>query len=39
MSQRLLRAGAKVDAAIVEGERHVFQLDWASLETWLGKLQ
>lgn len=39
MSQRLLTAGAKVDAAIVEGERHVFQLNWENLETWLGKLQ
>ncbi|PCI76664.1 MAG: hypothetical protein COB20_10070 [SAR86 cluster bacterium] len=39
MSQRLLTAGAKVDAAIVEGARHVFPLDWESLEVWLGKLR
>jgi len=39
MSQRLLTAGAQVDAAIVEGARHVFQLDWMSLEAWLGKLK
>jgi len=39
MSQRLLSAGAQVDAAIVEDARHVFQLDWESLETWLGDLK
>jgi predicted esterase len=39
MSQRLLAAGAEVDAAIVEGARHVFQLDWDNLEAWLGKLK
>jgi len=39
MSQKLLAAGAQVDGAIVEGARHVFQLDWRSLEAWLGKLK
>ena len=39
MSRRLLTAGAEVDAAIVEDARHVFQLDWESLEAWLGKLK
>jgi len=39
MSQRLLSAGAKVDAAIVEDARHVFQLDWGSLEAWLETLE
>jgi len=39
MSQRLLTAGAEVDAAIVEDARHVFQLDWDNLESWLGKLK
>lgn len=39
MSQRLLTAGAEVDAAIVEGARHVFKLDWKSLEAWLGNLK
>ena len=39
MSQRLLSAGAEVDAAIVEDARHVFQLDWESLEAWLGTLK
>lgn len=39
MSQRLLTAGAELDAAIVEGARHVFQLDWDNLEAWLGKLK
>ena len=39
MSQKLLAAGAQVDAAIVEDARHVFQLDWENLEAWLGKLK
>lgn len=39
MSQRLRAAGAEVDAAIVEDARHVFQLDWESLEAWLEKLK
>ncbi|MBL4728458.1 MAG: dienelactone hydrolase family protein [Gammaproteobacteria bacterium] len=39
MSLRLLSAGAKVDAEIVEDARHVFQLDWESLEAWLNKLK
>lgn len=39
MSQRLHSAGGEVNAAIVEDARHVFQLDWESLETWLGKLK
>jgi len=39
MSQRLGAAGAEVDAKIVEDARHVFQLDWVSLEAWLGKLE
>ena len=39
MSQRLRTAGAEVDAAIVEGARHVFKLDWESLEAWLEKLE
>jgi len=39
MTQRLLTAGAEVDAAIVEDARHVFQLDWESLEAWLRKLK
>lgn len=39
MSQSLILAGAKVDAEIVEGARHVFQLDWNSLEAWIGTLQ
>ena len=39
MSRRLRAAGAEVDAAIVEDARHVFQLDWDSLEAWLGKLK
>lgn len=39
MSQRLRAAGAGVDAAIVEGARHVFQLDWESLEAWLEELK
>lgn len=39
MSQRLRAAGAVVDAAIVEDARHVFQLDWKSLEAWLEGLK
>jgi predicted esterase len=38
MTQTLLEAGAKVDAKIVEGARHVFQLDWESLDAWLDEL-
>ncbi len=39
MSERLRMAGAVVDADVVAGARHVFQLDWESLEAWLGKLK
>lgn len=39
MAQRLRAAGAEVDSAIVPDARHVFQIDWASLEAWLAKLQ
>ncbi len=39
MSQKLLSAGALVDAEIVEDARHVFQLDWESLEAWLENLE
>ncbi|GJM12697.1 MAG: hypothetical protein DHS20C12_11000 [Pseudohongiella sp.] len=39
MSSRLRTAGAEVDSQIVGSARHVFQLDWESLEAWLGKLE
>ena len=39
MTQRLRLAGAEVDSAIVQDARHVFQIDWESLENWLGKLK
>lgn len=39
MTQRLRAAGAEVDSAIVPEARHVFQIDWTSLEAWLAKLR
>jgi pimeloyl-ACP methyl ester carboxylesterase len=39
MKATLLDAGGKVDAAIVPDARHVFQLDWDNLESWLASLQ
>ena len=39
MAQRLRAAGAEVNAELVEGARHVFQLDWESLEAWLVELK
>lgn len=39
MSERLRGAGAAVDAAIVPDARHVFQIDWVSLEAWLAELK
>ena len=39
MVESLQLAGARVDAAIVPGARHIFKLDWDNLETWLTKLQ
>lgn len=39
MTERLVAAGAEVDAQIVGDARHVFQIDWVSLEAWLDKLQ
>ena len=39
MSQRLLTAGAEVDAEIIEDARHIFLPDWENLEAWLGKLK
>ena len=39
MSQKLVSAGAEVDAKIVEDARHVFQLNWENLEVWLRKLK
>ncbi|MEX0962429.1 MAG: dienelactone hydrolase family protein [Pseudohongiellaceae bacterium] len=39
MSGRLRSAGAEVDSAIVQGARHVFQIDWTSLQAWLENLQ
>ena len=39
MTKRLREAGAQVDSAIVGDARHVFQIDWDSLESWLGGLK
>ena len=39
MVELLQLAGARVEAAIVPGARHIFKLDWDNLETWLTKLQ
>tara|TARA_B110000858_G_scaffold197865_1_gene261199 strand:+ start:3520 stop:4137 length:618 start_codon:yes stop_codon:yes gene_type:complete len=39
ISQRLLTAGAIVDAEIVEDARHISQPDWESLEAWMGTLK
>ena len=36
MKSTLAAAGAEVDAAIVPGAKHIFPLDWDSLEAWLG---
>ncbi len=39
MTRKLSEAGAVVDSAIVGDARHVFQIDWDSLESWLGELE
>ncbi|MSR10408.1 MAG: hypothetical protein EXR84_01220 [Gammaproteobacteria bacterium] len=39
MVASLQGAGAVVDAAIVADAKHIFQLDWDNLETWLKTLQ
>lgn len=39
MTEQLTDAGAIVDSAIVGDARHVFQIDWDSLEDWLGELK
>ncbi len=39
MTKQLREAGAEVDSAIVEDARHVFPIDWSSLEAWLAELQ
>ena len=39
MVEVLQLSGARVDAAIVPGARHIFKLDWDNLESWLTKLQ
>jgi len=39
MSTQLVNAGAEVDAALVPGARHVFQLDWENLQIWLNQVQ
>ncbi len=38
MTKRLSDAGASVDSEIVADARHVFQIDWESLEAWLAQL-
>ncbi|NKB32310.1 MAG: hypothetical protein GKR91_04360 [Pseudomonadales bacterium] len=38
MAATLTAAGAEVDAAIVPGARHIFSLDWDSLQGWLDNL-
>ncbi|PCJ23859.1 MAG: hypothetical protein COA96_10810 [SAR86 cluster bacterium] len=39
MVERLLLAGAKVDAAIMPNQKHIFRLDWSNLESWLEELK
>lgn len=39
MAGKLRDAGAEVDAAIVADAKHIFQLDWNSLENWLNSLK
>lgn len=38
MVARLRSAGAEVDAAMVADAKHIFQLDWDNLESWLNTL-
>ncbi len=38
MAGKLTGAGAEVDAAIVADAKHIFQLDWDNLESWLNSL-
>ncbi|MDD9889442.1 MAG: alpha/beta hydrolase-fold protein [Gammaproteobacteria bacterium] len=38
MTATLTAAGAEVDAAIVPGAKHIFSMDWESLQSWLDKL-
>lgn len=39
ITERLLKAGATVDAKLVPGASHVFQLNWSELQPWLDQLQ
>lgn len=39
MKTTLQDAGGRVDAAIVPDARHIFKLDWESLESWLTGIQ
>ena len=39
MTEQLTEAGARVNSAIVRDARHVFQIDWDSLDGWLGELK
>lgn len=39
MTEQLREAGAEVNSAIVTGARHVFRINWNSLETWLEGLK
>jgi predicted esterase len=32
-------AGGNVDAALMPGEKHIFELDWENFDAWLEKLQ
>ncbi len=38
MTATLTAAGAEVDAAIVPGAKHIFSMEWESLQSWLDQL-
>lgn len=39
MKRVLEDAGGNVDAALMPGAKHIFELDWVNFDAWLGKLQ
>lgn len=39
MVEVLHGAGGNVDAALMPGEKHIFELDWEDFDAWLEKLQ
>jgi predicted esterase len=39
MMDVLNNAGGNLDAALMPGEKHIFELNWENFDAWLGKLQ